>query len=127
MPEIDDSMRTAPHETRTVNNVSLAHDDRLEQERIVLGVVLQICILNNDDLASRRPKSGSKARALALIDLMVKRRVDAISQLFLDHFAGPVRRAIVHQHDLQGGDRTRADGANEFPDRVSFVVTGNDN
>src|SRR5260370_37125719 len=65
MPEIQDAMRRAEQEARAKNYVCLALDQRLEHERILRRIVLQIGILNNDEVSRGFLNAATKRCSLA--------------------------------------------------------------
>src|ERR1700731_1368325 len=103
MPEIDNSMGPSSHESGTINNIRLAGKNRLEQQRIFLRIVFQVCILHDDDVAGGGAKSRAERGALALVGFMIKSDVNRPAQSFFNHCPSPVGRTIIDQNDLEIG------------------------
>ena len=57
-------------EPRAVDDVGLALDDRLDELRVLRGVVLEVGVLDDDDLAGGVAEPGAQGRPLALVLLV---------------------------------------------------------
>ncbi len=64
MPEEEDPVRAA-EEAGAVDDVGPAVEDGLEERRVLGGVVLQVGVLDEDDVARRRGESRLEGRPLA--------------------------------------------------------------
>src|SRR4051794_9659577 len=67
MPKEVSALRLAAAKARTVNDVSMTPEQRSEKFRQVLGVVLQIGILNENDRAGRGRDAVANSGALAAV------------------------------------------------------------
>src|ERR1035441_1003648 len=86
MPEIMDALRAA-QESRTVNHVSPAIQNGLKELAVILGVVLEVGVLNQHDVTAGRFKTAAQCGSLTAI-LGLKDKADILQ--------GEARVAILH-------------------------------
>ena len=93
---------------------------------ILRGVVLEVGVLDDDDLAGGVPEPGAQRGALALVDLVEDDRQVGVARSHLaEDLAGAVGRAVVDDDDLLA-DRDGADPAEDLVDRLLLVVDRDD-
>ena len=83
-----------------VDHIGLAPDDRLDQARVVLGVVLEIGVLDDHDLAARLRQRGADRRPLAAVPLVEAGPDRQAGGELGQDLARAVARAVVHHDDL---------------------------
>ncbi len=64
-------MRTISEEAAAVNDVGFAIDDGLEQHGVFSGVVFEVGVLDDDDVACDVCKSGAECSTFAFVDFVV--------------------------------------------------------
>ena len=96
----------APQVARAVDHVRAARQDRLHQPGIVLGVVLEIGVLDDDDLAPRLGERGADGVSFSAIPLVGEGADRHPPGQLREHLAGAVAGAVVH-HDHFLVDRHR--------------------
>ena len=83
VPEIQHPMAARRAEkARAVDDVGVAVEDRLQQQRVLARVVLEVRVLDDDDVAGRFAKPARHRRALAAI-LRLKEHADAVAAVEL--------------------------------------------
>ena len=123
VPEVEDTVRAGREESRTVDDVRAAFDDRLDEDRVLGRVVFEVGVLDHDDIAGCFRKTGSDRRAFALV-LFVKNH-DRVRVVFdpSKNIPRSVGRTIVDQDDLLP-NRHGSYAAEEFFERMNFVIDG---
>src|SRR6059058_4387808 len=116
---------------RAVDDVGVAVEDRLDEPRVLGGVVLQVGILDDRDVAAHVGDGGPHRGALALVVRLedeheaVRRRVRRRGAQLLEHGARPVGRAVVDDDDLLW-EADGHDPLEEGPDGADLVVHRDD-
>ena len=64
VPEIDHAMRPTTHEARSEDDVGFSVLDWAQQVRVVPRVVLQVCVLDQDDVPGRVAETSFPRRRL---------------------------------------------------------------
>ncbi len=113
------------------DRVGVTLEDGSNQCRIVAGIVFQVCILDQDQLAARMFQTASDSSPFALV-LLVKHEFHGICTVptqellqigFLQEFPGAVGRAIVNNDQLfMQANRLARDLLQESHYRLAFVV-----
>ena len=111
------------HETRSVDCIRLAGQQRGQHRRIILRRVLEIRVLNDDERSGRLPEAADQRRAFALIDLLVEQADSRVICEFLQIFPGFVGRSIVDDQEFADFG-TRQHPVDDFIDGLLFVVGG---
>lgn len=100
--------------------------DGLQQAWIFLGIVFQIGVLDQHDVARGGGETGAQRRALALVHLVEQHfqvRI-RLSQL-VQHFPRAVAGTVVHEQDfLFHADVDRPHEIDDLGNRRRFVVDG---
>ena len=65
-------MRLSTNKTTSVNNISKPINDWLQQNIKFIGIVFQISILNNQDIAGGLGNSRMQRRALPFVNFVMK-------------------------------------------------------
>ena len=126
VPEVEDPMGASALEARAVDHVRLPVDDRLHQQGKLVGVVLQVGILDDDDVARGRLKTGAQRRSFAQVLGVVEHLGDEGGDPVLEDGAGAVGGAVVHHDDLGVTEGRLADPVDDALDSVPLVVAGDD-
>ena len=71
MPKKQNSVGITTHESGAVNHVGMAVNDGLKQRHVLVGVVLEVSVLNNHVVAGGHSDAGVQCGALALVDLVL--------------------------------------------------------
>src|SRR4051812_2706513 len=126
VPEVDDAVRTAAEEAAAEDDVGMTVDDRLEQPRVVGGVVLEVGVLDEDDVAGRRREPGTQRGALPAV--LRLEHDDVARPHAVDELAAPVGAAVVDEHDLgvEPAEVGALDGGDDARQRAVLVVHGDD-
>jgi len=116
------------HEVNQVffDDVRVPVHDRLDELRILLGVVFEVGILDQHDLAARFGNAAADGGTLSLVDGL--QDVADLGPLLCesgDDVARPVGGAVVDDYDLLL-DRHFADAAQQFRNGRPLVVAGDD-
>ncbi len=121
MPEVQHATRPAL-EPGSVDRIGLAPPDGQEQRRQVRGIVLQVGVLHDDDVAGCRRDAAADGGALPLVLVVVDHAVhESLFRQAIEDFAGAVGGGVVDDDDLEPqGDR--ADAAQRDFDGREFVV-----
>ena len=111
MPDPVQEQHVAPlaGEARAVDDARLAPHDRRQQLGPVLGVVLEVGVLHQDEVAGHVGETGADGRALAPVGLVHDDAHGAVGEL-AEHVAGAVGAAVVDDDDLEV-DRAARPGA----------------
>ena len=123
MPEILDPVLRAAAETRSEHDVGSAGLDRPQEARVLGGVVLEVGVLDENDLPSRRGERRPQRAALAGIALVEDHSNSRAPVPARENFAGAVRRSVIHDHDLLL-DGHLGDETEDLIDRTDLVVHG---
>src|SRR5437879_4486856 len=86
--------------TGSVDHVGLVVEDRLDEARILRGIVLQIGILDEHDIAPGLPEARAQGGALALIERLVDDADILVPLELAENVARAVRAGIVYNNDL---------------------------
>ena len=86
--------------TGAVDDSGLALEDRLEQVREVLRVVLEVRVEDREEVAGRLGEAASERGALALVDRLLDEPDRTVLHEVLDRVDAPVGRAVVHHQHL---------------------------
>ena len=97
-------MRPAPQETRAVNHIRLSGQNRIEKERVFLWVVLEVRVLDQDNISGGGLEAAPQRSALPSICRVANDNVRDLSQAVFDDVTCPIRRAIIHNDDLEIGN-----------------------
>src|SRR6266550_9196723 len=125
-------MRAAAGEARAINDIGQSVLDRLQQARVILGIVFQIRVLDNYHVAGHVTDGALQRRALAFV-LWLKKNFDDIPLVFRtaifclqpgQDLAAAIFRAIVDK-DYLLRQRHGAHTAHDFLQCALFVVDGN--
>src|SRR5437867_6782416 len=129
MPKKKHAVGTPACEARAINDIRRAILNGLKQARIILGIVLQVGILNDHDVARHLTNSCLYRRTLYLI-LRLKKNfdlvqwvVDALALIFQpgQNLPAAILRAIVDQNDFLS-HLNRAHAAHDVLQGALFVV-----
>src|SRR5690606_26677852 len=92
------------------------------------GVVFEVGVLHDHDVAGGGGEAGAHGGALALIFLVVNDLIDQRCDFGAQQVAGAVARAVVHDDDLflDIAEIHGANPVNQRADGVTFVVAGDD-
>ena len=113
-------------EARAEDDVGVAVEDRLDELRILVGVVFEVGVLDDDDVAARLGDAAADGRPLPLVH-----RLEDVADLRpllrerRDDVARAVGRAVVDDDDLLL-DRHRPHPAQQLRHRRALVVAGDD-
>ena len=121
VPEVEDAVRPDRQEPRAVDHVGHALDDRLDQAMVLGGIVFQVGVLDDDDVAGGLGEAGPHGRPFAAVPLV---QDDANVFAAVDrrqHVPRAVGAAVVDQDDLLG-DGHLADAADDLDHRGLLVV-----
>ena len=119
-------------EAAAENDVGLAFDDRLEQLRVIVGVVFQIGILHQHDVAGGKGEAVAQRGTFAFIDGLMpdgERGARELCRQLIQPGGGVVFGAVVDADDLPlhpGRQRGIDDAADQFLNGRAFVVNRND-
>ncbi len=115
----------ATEEARTEHGIGAAIEDGAEQYGPLRGIILEVAILHDHDVARAGRECGADCRALPAVDVVLEQEINAP---FLLESAQDVGRAIggaiVHADDLLL-HRDRVHGVENGLDGVPFVEHGN--
>jgi len=101
MPKVKDPMRSAAEKTRAVNHVGFALDQRLEQVRVVVRVVLEVSILDQYKISRGHLYAPSQGRSLPhVLRLQQHSKVGVLTLQLCQNFPGAVARTIVHANQF---------------------------
>ena len=89
-----------PGEPAAVDDLGLALEHRVEQPGPVVGVVLEVGVLDQHQFAPGRLETGPHRRALARVGPVGDDPHGRVLQGG-QHLVGPVRRAVVDDHHLE--------------------------
>src|SRR5262249_8376928 len=90
------------------DGVSVTLKNGLQQFRVIAGIVLEVCVLNEDNFAGGVGEPGANAGAFPLV-LVVERELDNVLSVgiklglqiaLLKKFAGPVGREVDDDDEL---------------------------
>ena len=113
-------------EARAIDHVSFALKKRLQEERIFCRVVLEVCVLNDDEIASSFRNPPAEGRALSLV-LRLKEHsyLWVRSQEVGEDFARTVSRTVIDakQFDFQ---RCGQNSLNHRAQGGALVIHGHD-
>ena len=113
-------------EARAVNDVGVAGEDRRDEVRILGGIVLEIGVLDERDVALEVRDGGADRRALALVLRLEDRLqpivvvVRGLGDELANHVRRAVARAVVDDDDLLA-DRHRTHVLQDAPQRPALV------
>ncbi len=87
-------------EAAAVHDACLPSQNRLEQAGPIVGIVFEVAILNQDEVAARPGQSGADGCAFALVHLVAQ---DPYGRVLdgTKHFVGTVARPIIDDNDLE--------------------------
>ncbi len=100
MPEKQNTFLFAPHEPRTIDDIGFPVQDGLKKLRIFSGVVLQVGVLDQNDIARCRGEAGAQGGSLALVHRMIHHPKSIAFEIPLQDLRGPIARAIIYDDDL---------------------------
>ena len=127
VPEIQDAMPARrSQKSRTVDDVGLAFEDGLEQQRVFARVVLEVRVLDDDDIAGGLAEAARHGGALALI-LRLQEHAHAVVPVELgQNRPRPIPRPVVDDDDfrLDVAEINGEDSSDDFPNRRLLVVAG---
>lgn len=131
VPIVQDAVLAVSEETAAVHDIGPALNDRLQELRVFVGVVFQVGVLYDHDVAGCLSEAGAQCRALALVhvvelqrDAVERIRLVRLRQRFHD-FPGIVMAAVVYQDDLLSNGHFRY-GLQKNRQGLLFVVDGDD-
>ena len=100
-----------------------------QDARVIVGIVFQVPVLNQHDVAGGQHDAGADGGALSVIPRRVMPHYQAFPRMFAEHLGGSVGGTVIHHHNLFGaalGQRRLADALQNLVEGVEFVVHGND-
>ncbi len=124
-------MSLITQKTTSVNHVGPVFDNWFQQSKILAGVVFQVSVLNDHNVACDILKTGSECSALALVDVMeacanlVEVVADGFFLQLLHDVARTITAAVVHQNQFFA-NRHLAHEIHQIAQGLFFVVHGND-
>ncbi len=83
MPEIDHPVGTAALKSRAVDNIGFVVDNRLDQGRILFGIVFQVGILHHNYVAGGSLEAGLESEAFTEILWLVDNPINFSFKSFL--------------------------------------------
>jgi hypothetical protein len=88
---------SSAHQTAAVNHIGDAPLDGLQQFGIISGIILEVGVLDENDIAGDFTEAGAQGGPFPLIVLMIKRPyVIILLDQTLEDFPGPVSGGIVN-------------------------------
>ena len=87
-------------EPAAVDDTSLASQDRLEEARPVVGVVLEVGILHHHEVATRLGQPSADGGAFPLVDLVMHDLDRGVLQR-MQHLVRPVAAPVIDHDDLE--------------------------
>lgn len=101
VPKVEHPVFLRTDKTRAKNGISFSTEDRVQQNRIFRGIILQIGILNDDNIRCRLGDARAQCRAFSLVFIVVTNAQAGIG-IFdtLEFLAGAIARRIVHHDQL---------------------------
>src|SRR5262249_13056661 len=104
------------------DHVGPVFDDRLNEPRILGGIVFEVGVLDDDHITAGVAKPFAQGGAFALVVWLVDNAQSVAFQALQD-VARAVGAAIVHEDDFFG-DRYRLDALQQFADPAALIVNG---
>lgn len=128
VPVVDDAVGAAAEEAGAVDDIGAAFEDGLEESGVVVGVVFEVGILDEDDIAGGFGEAGVEGGAFALV--VVVEGGDDVGEAGGEggeEVAGAVGGAVIDEDDfaLEAGVDA-ADGFEEVGEGLDLVVDGDD-
>ena len=127
MPEVEYAMGLSAHESGTVYHVSLVLKNRIDNVWVFVGIIFQVGILNNQDIAAGGSDTGSQGGAFTGILAMVKHFVDLAGKLGFNDLSRSIGGIIIDNDNFFVSKGRSSDSRDDCFNRVFFVITGNDN
>src|SRR4051812_40473517 len=126
MPEIQNAVWPCTEKARAIDHVRFAFKEGLQQKRIFTGVVFEVCVLNNDEIAGRLENSATERRSLALV-LRLKKYFDLRlrSLQVRKNFAGAIARTVVYAQQLDI-ERCGQNSLDDGSQGRALVIDGHD-
>src|SRR6266853_4587815 len=101
MPKVKNPMRSAAEKTRAINHVGFALDQRLEQGRVVVRVVLEVSILDEYKVSRGLLYAPSQGRSLShVLRLQQHPEIGVLTLQLRQNFPGAVAGTIVHANQF---------------------------
>ncbi len=80
---------------RSIDNISTTIKDRFQQDRIIFGIVLQISVLNNYDIALCFCESRTQGRSFSLVSGLIDDYKSFPLFIFFEKVSGAVGRSVI--------------------------------
>jgi hypothetical protein len=103
VPEEQDAVRFAAHETAAVDHVGVTVENRFEQDVVFLRIVLEIGVLDDDQLARGVFDSRAQSRAFSLVHLVLVVRngqIGVCTHISFNALLGVVGAEVVDDDDF---------------------------
>jgi hypothetical protein len=92
-------VRSPAHKTRAQNSVCFVCKEWLKKRGIIVGAVLQVRVLNENDITGRCCKTTPQRRSLAAIYWMINHLINRVRDL-LEYRLRAIARSVVDYNDL---------------------------
>ena len=99
--------RVARERSDAEHGVGLGGEQRLEQVREVLGVILEVGVEDRGEITTRVPKSRADRGALAAVAIVEQDRHVVRPVARAEELAAPIGRAVVHHDQLDRRGKPR--------------------
>ncbi len=113
----------AADEAAAEDGVRLALDDEVEQLRVLLGAVLEVGVLDDDDVAHGRGDAAAHGGPLPAVPFLDEVREAAAGGQRLDDVAAAVRGGVVDRDQLEAQGHGQ-DAIDDLLDGPPLVVDG---
>ena len=123
MPEVNYPMRSAAQEPGTKHYISVTFQDRFKKDGILVGVILEVRVLNNDQITRSCMETHSQCCSFPEIAFLQHEFVDPPGRLFSEELSRSIGRSVVHNDDFHISDRSGANCFNYSVNRRSFIIT----
>ncbi len=122
-------MRASPHEAGPVDHVGFPLNQGLEQRRVFAGIVFQVGILDDDEVARGFLDPPAQRRAFPHVSRLQQHsqggRILAFE--FRENVARRVGRSVIHTEQLNfEGNVERKDVPDDAPQRRALVIDRHD-
>lgn len=115
------------NEARPKDDVSAVLQDWLDEPGILRGIVFQVGVLNNHDIARDVTESFPEGRSLPLIARLVEDpNIVGLGLDLRENLSRSIRAPVINEDDLLGNGHI-LNPANDFADPLLFVVNRHDN
>jgi len=100
VPIVNYPVRFATHEARAKDHVGLIVENGLDEERIFVGIVFQVGILNDDNVASGKLETFFEGTAFALIFGLEKDNKAGLGLILFNDVPTGVGTVIIDNDDF---------------------------